>query len=445
MIPCARLALAALALAPAARADVIRVPQDYLHLQVAVNNASEGDLILVAPGTYAGTLDIGGKSLAVVADGGSVTLPQVRVHDLAAGQVVVLSGIGGVGSKSLFPFGPWQEGLVVSDCAGRVVVQGGSFVGWEGANHINLLGTPLLHPAGWDAVRIDQAGSVALTGCSFAGGAGAAVVEETTDLAAGGGGAGLRCTGADVAVHASTLAGGPGGSISDTVGGGAGSGGAGARFSDGLLHAVGSSFAGMHGGSGDCSFFSCGSGGDGGDGVRLDGSPALPATLWHHDCSYASAPGGAGGSGSAGGAQPGPDGIDGKLIDLSGPGASEHLLHAVLRTLEAGPPAREGEVVTIEVAAAPGELVIAFVSPQPDWQFLQTVSGVLLVDRLAPGALALALGTMPATGPLAVPFLVPDLGPGVEARTFFAQGVCVAPGRTTLTTSAVLTLLDAGF
>lgn len=440
-----RLALALLALAAASRADVIRVPQDYAHLQVAVNNAAEGDLILVQPGTWPDPLDIGSKSLVIVADGGTVTLPQVRIHDLAAGQVVVLDGISALGSKSAFPLGPWQEALVVTDCAGRVVVQDGSFTGYVGANHMNLSGTPLFHPAGWDAVRIDQAGSVSLTRCSLTGGAGAVVNNEETEWGAGSGGAGLRSIGADVAVHVATLQGGTGGSIDDTIGSGAGHGGAGARLADGTLHAAGSSFTGMSGGSGDCSFFSCGSGGDGGDGARVDGDPATPAALWHGDCTFDGAHGGSGGLVSTGGASPGADGVDGKLIDLSGPGASAQLLHATLRTLEAASPVREGQSVSIEVVAAPGELVFAWVSPEPDWVLLPQLAGVALVDRFAPGALALALGPVPPAGPLSVSYTVPQLGPGVAAHSLYIQGVCIAPERSTLTTSTVVNLLDAGF
>jgi len=45
-----------------------RVPADYATIQAAVDGSSNGDTILVAPGTYVGPLDLGSKRLALVSE-----------------------------------------------------------------------------------------------------------------------------------------------------------------------------------------------------------------------------------------------------------------------------------------------------------------------------------------------------------------------------------------
>src|SRR5262245_7270247 len=93
-----------LVLSAAARAGVIQVPGDYLNIQVAVNNAVDGDVILIQPGVYAGPVDIGDKALTLVVESGLAFVPRVAVHDLSAGKTVVLRGLGGDGSA--FAAGP---------------------------------------------------------------------------------------------------------------------------------------------------------------------------------------------------------------------------------------------------------------------------------------------------------------------------------------------------
>ncbi len=60
--------------ASAAGAGVIRVPSDFGTIQLAVSSASEGDTVLVEPGTYSGPgnhdIDFGGVNLALVSEAG---------------------------------------------------------------------------------------------------------------------------------------------------------------------------------------------------------------------------------------------------------------------------------------------------------------------------------------------------------------------------------------
>ena len=79
-----------LAFASTAFAADRRVPQDYPSIQAAINAASSGDVILVAPGTYNETLSISNKSLTVRGTG-SPSLTKIDRFG-AGGTVVSISG-----------------------------------------------------------------------------------------------------------------------------------------------------------------------------------------------------------------------------------------------------------------------------------------------------------------------------------------------------------------
>ncbi len=61
--------LAALAAAAGAEAEIIDVPADYATIQAAINASEDGDVVVVAPGTYTGIgnrdLDFGGRAITV--------------------------------------------------------------------------------------------------------------------------------------------------------------------------------------------------------------------------------------------------------------------------------------------------------------------------------------------------------------------------------------------
>ena len=68
--------LALFMLPPSLRAQqTIHVPADQPTIQAAINAASNGDTVLVAPGTYLENINFNGKSITVTSSGGpSVTI-----------------------------------------------------------------------------------------------------------------------------------------------------------------------------------------------------------------------------------------------------------------------------------------------------------------------------------------------------------------------------------
>jgi hypothetical protein len=50
---------------PSAEANVLRVPDDYTDIQLAMDAADQGDTVLVSPGTYYENINFGGKSIVV--------------------------------------------------------------------------------------------------------------------------------------------------------------------------------------------------------------------------------------------------------------------------------------------------------------------------------------------------------------------------------------------
>src|SRR5262245_63740038 len=68
----------------------INVPADFATVQQAIDAAQSGDVVQVAPGTYAGTIDFHGKNVSLLSTGG----PAVTTLD-ASGSTGVRVGPGG--------------------------------------------------------------------------------------------------------------------------------------------------------------------------------------------------------------------------------------------------------------------------------------------------------------------------------------------------------------
>lgn len=80
---------------PAAVAADVRVPADLPTIQSAIDAASDGDRVLVAPGTYLELIDFGGKSIDLLSTEG----PDHTVIDGAESGTVVTFGIDGDGAR----------------------------------------------------------------------------------------------------------------------------------------------------------------------------------------------------------------------------------------------------------------------------------------------------------------------------------------------------------
>lgn len=421
--------VAFLALSAAADAEVIKVPGDYNTLQVAVNNATHGDVILIGSGfTSAGPVDIVDKALTLVVDGGGqAKVPQVRIRDLAPDHHVVVRGLGADGNA--FPLGPAAEGLLVTDCLGRVTVEGSTFRGAHGW-------MPPLMTHGWPAARVKNSSSVALSHCLLVGGRGMNTGGEW--IPPGSGAPALDVVDADVSVAFSELSGGDGGHADggeDYIAGKPG--GPAIRHDDGTLHLTGALLAGGDGGDGSCDFdpfgggFFCGSGGSGGDWMELFAG----TTAFHHGTTFA--------PGLAGGTPKGEPSEDGRLVDGAGLGV---LLPSASRDFSVPAVRREGETAAFVFSGEDGDGALVWISLGPHWDMLPPHQGVFLVDSSAPVDALIALGPTGPAGELSISFTVPPLPSGLDAFPVHAQGLFLsAPGKLLLGPSSVLTLLDASF
>lgn len=82
---------------PVARAAIINVPTDFVAIQAAINAANNGDIIVVAPGTYPESIDFLGKGITLRSSGG----PAVTVIDGSASSGSVVRCVNGEGPDSV--------------------------------------------------------------------------------------------------------------------------------------------------------------------------------------------------------------------------------------------------------------------------------------------------------------------------------------------------------
>src|SRR5260370_7806093 len=85
----------------AAAQNIINVPATQPTIQAAINAASNGDTVLVAPGTYTENINFGGKAITGTSSGG----PSVTIIDGGAhGSVVTFNSVDTTASPlSAFP------------------------------------------------------------------------------------------------------------------------------------------------------------------------------------------------------------------------------------------------------------------------------------------------------------------------------------------------------
>lgn len=355
---------------PAAARDVWVVDAsgggDFLAPQAAVNAASQRDTVLIKGGTYPG-FTVSNKGIQIVAENGASVLIDglVTVRGLPEGRDTVLAGISGrfvLGSGS---GGPTGGGVLLQGCRSWVP-QGAHY--WD---------HPLLVESSIEIVAVVHG--------TFIG------EDHSQDINTGHmGGHGLYKAASDFT----------------------------------RILAYHTSFAGG-GGSPGYSLF-CFDGGDGGDGVRVNGGHLIVEGV--------TAFAGLGGGGC-------PPGMDGVEFDISAPGTmtasqtdGSKLVIPNLR--------REGEAFDVVFEGTPGTTVALIVADELQARDFGPSIGVLVPQ--APYGVV-PLGVVPADGTLVVPMTAPPLAPGEETRRWIYQGLVMQPGSRYLSNPAALVVIDASY
>jgi hypothetical protein len=252
------IACIALVSAPA-RAGVIIVDaaaqRGFTEIQPAIDAASHGDTILVKSGSYGG-FTIDGKGLTVVGDAGPLPIVAgaVVIQNLAQGRTLVLARIQVTGDRSISGPPPFDQTLLVDNCAGAVRFVESEFHGFDATESV----------AGGSAVVLSLSEDVAFGGCKLLGGDGHSGGTNCVVGAAGTvGGMALRSLDASkLALYDCTLVGGAGGSGGATNGvGGGGHGGLALQAAD-FTFLSRSTVSGGRGGDNSCWTQCPGSGGD---------------------------------------------------------------------------------------------------------------------------------------------------------------------------------------
>lgn len=105
---------------------MIKVPGDHATIRAAIDAATPGDEILVAPGSYPGTIDFKGKAIALPSSGRSKLtaidgsgLNQTIVRCVSGeGPDTVLQRFTIAGSSAVFWGGMWNKGNSATDRGG---------------------------------------------------------------------------------------------------------------------------------------------------------------------------------------------------------------------------------------------------------------------------------------------------------------------------------------
>lgn len=413
---CIRFSVAAfLSLSCTALAGVLVVDKaggpgsNFSDIQQALGFAPDGTVLLVRSGTY-GPIAIGGQAVSIVADEGAVveigggTMTESSAYGIRPGETLLLRGLkftstgtfyGGISGYTIGPTTP----LHLRDCGGIVALEDCT-------------------AAGQPAVSIDACAGVVMSRCTFTG---------TPAVAA---------TGSSLTASASTIAGANGASAS-TFGFGyflnSHPGGSGLAVADGGSFVLsGCTVRGGAGGNGYLAFVGtwlpASAGGHGIDVLRGEPAVTLAGT----------APSG----GTAGFAGPNPSPPPGEPIHFA---SAAHVERFAVDPIEVAAPrtVREHQVATVSMHGPGNAVVIAVVGLGASDEFLPAGSGPLLIER--PLAFV-PMGPPIAPGEWQIAAHVPELGPGVLARTIRVQAIgCPQAQDCTLGGEAAIVLLDASF
>lgn len=154
--------LAVMAAAPAADAADLHVPGDFPTITIAINNASDGDTIIIAPGNYFQPIDLGNKQISLIGSGGpEVTTINVFGKDsclrITGGQTLdtVIEGLTFTGGLA------YRGGGIFIDGA-SATVRNCRFIG----NHATLTAPGGSDPGDGGGLFIEN-GSLVLENCEF--------------------------------------------------------------------------------------------------------------------------------------------------------------------------------------------------------------------------------------------------------------------------------------
>lgn len=194
---------------------------DAFDIPAAVALASDGDVIVVEPGSYTGfTLD--GLDVDVVGRPGAVVVGTIEVRDLGVSQDVLLRGF----EIDAAPGGVFGTGVRLTDCDGLVLVEdvhvGDTTLGFEitrcadvGLMRSSAFGTSSTLAAAPGRGVLAEDSSLSLYACDFRGGTGVpAACDPSTP--GGDGAVAVQLTGGFLFDHGSLLEGGYGGDACET-------------------------------------------------------------------------------------------------------------------------------------------------------------------------------------------------------------------------------------
>lgn len=429
----ALVAAAALAtLAPAGQLWIVDAAGggDFVDLQLAVDTAADGDLLLVRSGNY-GRLVLNDRALTLTAENAhEVRTSTIYVNGLSAGKTLSLTGFTAQGSTSTNA--TRGAGLYARNCEGGLRLRDCELRGGE---------FPTPTEDFWPGARLEFCSNASLSSCELEG------AKFTTDYALTSGflraGSGLESVDSRVALLGTRCVG--GGSVGAGSNLAAAMGGFGAHtFGLGELFASDCTFEGGDGSGGnDCAYAS-----DGGDGLHLD------ATLCRLlACIALEGEGGdCVGCGFTICDNAGEDGtpIVGAPIEVDGTSAR----------LTAPRVAREtGIPLQLNFDAVPGSQVFVLPATSSGFEYADRWNGVLLLAPpfLAPAHVigggsqlgnwpielpSLFLGTLDASGSLTVAIPVTSFAPAL-GRRIRLQGAIRTPSGAVVLTDPVDVLLAA--
>ena len=388
-VSCATLVLGSML--NSAFADVTIVGKPHLgafgSIQGAVDAASQGDVLEVSSGVYAGFV-IHNKALTVIGQPGGWIEVQGTCEVRALGPARVTSLIGLSVTGSMSPTA--QPGLRLVDNLGLVRAQACTFRG-SAANLAESGPTP-----GGIGAQLTRCSKVVFTRTMLFGGLAGFDGGEP----ARSGGAALESSDSQVALYECWVRGGEG--SHETYPGG-GRGGDACRISGWGLFASGSKIEGGRGGGGD--YLGCTTSGDGGHALVIEDAAAQ---LYDTELLR----------GAAGGYYTCNQGMAGRRIVSTNALVDEH--DSTHRSLGGPVASSDNAFLTLNFVGEPGDSVELLASTRSVFTYSAALSGVSTIPQ--PWA-PVALGTIGASGTLSVPYFIADQTWPQAGRTMSFQAV----------------------